>query len=61
MAKEAAKTQSKNADQLIPPNSSQKILANIPVSTQELRNRVLKKVDFITSFLLSFFFLIQNS
>jgi len=38
-----------------------KILANIPVSTQELRNRVLKKLDFITSFLLSFFFLIQNS
>jgi len=38
----------------ITPGSSQKILANVPLSTRELRNRLLK------SQILSFFFLIQN-
>jgi len=35
----------------ITPGSSQKILANVPLSTRELRNRLLKKSDFV--FLLS--------
>jgi len=41
-----------------------KILASIPLSTRELRNRLLKKLDFVIFFFfffLSFFFLILNS
>jgi len=35
---------------LIPPSSSQKILANVALSTQEVRNRLPKNSNFVIFF-----------
>jgi len=62
MAKEAAKTQSKNADQLIPPSSSQKYLQIYLWVHRSWETECWK--SWISSppfYFLSFFFFIQNS